>query len=124
MKLDYDCIRYILITIENSDNPRLLASSLSNETYNVNTILYHIECLLDVHYLDVSKPISSLGSLYNDYFIFRITMHGHQFLDSIRNTDVWNKTKTTAKEVGATTLNSILKISETIIATLIATKLQ
>ncbi len=122
MKLDYDCIRYILISIENSDNPRLLASSLSNETYSVNTILYHIGCLLDVHYLDVGKPLNTLGSQYNDYFIFRITMQGHQFLDSIRNTDIWNKTKSTAKEIGATTLNSILKISESIIASLISSK--
>lgn len=123
MKLDYDCIRYLLISIEESKNPRLLASSLANDKYNVKTVLYHIECLLDVNYLEVSKPINSLASAYNDYFIFRITMFGHQFLDSIRNTDVWNKTKTTSKEIGVTTLNSILKIAESIIANIITSKL-
>lgn len=123
MKLNYDCIRYLLISIEDSNNPRLLASSLANDKYNIETILYHIACLLDVNYIEVSKPITSLGSAYNDYFVFRITMFGHQFLDSIRNTDIWIKTKTTAKEVGATTLNSILKIAESIIANIISSKL-
>ncbi len=123
MKLDYDCIRYILISIEESNNTRLLASSLSNDIYDVDTILYHIECLLDVNYIEVSKPHSYFGSTYGDYFIFRITMFGHQFLDSIRDTNIWTKTKATAKEVGVTTLNSILKIAESIITSIISSKL-
>lgn len=123
MKLDYDCIRYILISVENSDNPRLLASTLANDKYDVSKILYHIECLLDVNYLETSKPINSLGSYYSDYFIFRLTMYGHQFLDNIRNDTIWNKVKTKSHEVGALTLTSILKIAENIISNIISNTL-
>lgn len=123
MKLNYDCIRYILLTIEESDSDRILASNLANNEFDAKTILYHIECLLDVNYLDVSKPIQTLDTTYKDYFIYRITMQGHQFLDSIRDNNIWNKTKTTAKEVGATTLKSILMIAENVIANVISSKL-
>ena len=122
MKLDYDCIRYILLSVEASDDNRLIASSLANDKYDVKNIIYHVECLLDVNYLDVSKPIQELDVAYNDYFIYRITMFGHQFLDTIRDNSIWSKTKSTAKEVGATTLKSILTIAENIISTVIASK--
>lgn len=112
MRLNYDCIRDILLTIEEvttfdknfefyRDSDNLLLSK-----YQPEEILYHI------------KQLNLAGLLYGhghmqdgDIIIDDLSWEGHDFLNNIRNQDVWNKTKNLAKELGVYSLKSLSLIS-------------
>ena len=40
-----------------------------------------------------------------------LTYDGHQFLDNVRNNNIWNKTKSIAKELGCSSLRSLASIA-------------
>lgn len=120
MKLDYDCLRYILLEIENSNKSRILASSLANDNYSEKQIIHHIECLKDVSYIETTKPFNSLSSEYSDYFIFRLTMQGHQFLDTIRDSRVWSETKKIASKMASVPLKFLSDIASNVLSDIIS----
>lgn len=126
MRLNPDCIRDILMEIEEntsfgtfyeypskkSDNDSRLAK------YDRNTVLYHIkQCelsgyLTDVHwYMEPSCLVVDLSPT------------AHQFLADIREDTNWNKTKDIAKSVGSNSLDALKQIASGVIATLIQTAL-
>lgn len=120
MKLDYDCLRYILLAIEDTDKSRILASSLTNDTYSKGEILHHVDCLKDVHYIETSSPMTCLDAPSSDCYIFRLTMQGHQFLDTIRNDTVWKETKKITSKIGTATLDVIIDIASKVLSDIIA----
>ena len=93
MKLNPNCIRDILITVEQHSDfyhqthykKELPFSTLSR--YSHEEILYHInQCKLsnlinDVHYYDAGNHID----------IRDLTPEGHEFLANIRNNTVWKE---------------------------------
>ncbi|MNV92171.1 hypothetical protein D3C71_1867370 [compost metagenome] len=56
-------------------------------------ISYHVRLLMEIGLIE--GKIQSLigGGGPSDFAIIRLTWSGHEFLDSIRNDTVWNKTK-------------------------------
>ena len=107
MKLDYNCIRHILLSTEKLDDSKITTELLSDESYSSKTISEHIKCLLDVDYIEVSGPIRTMRSEYDGYIIHRLTMQGHQYLDSVRDDAVWKKTLRT---IGSKTTSISLDI--------------
>lgn len=120
MKLNPDCIRDILLLVEDSTSlddyldisPEDLPENLTN--YSPKEVMYHIkQCemsnllLVASWYLDGSCMISYL------------TPCGHQFLADIRQDTNWNKTKAIAKSVGSDSLDVLKQIASGVIATLI-----
>lgn len=99
MKRDLDLIRDILIFIEKNakfnENLYLQNFEVLNRPYD--EIAYQLQLLSDVGFIE-SKEIRAVG-VY-DCFIKRMTMHGHEYLDSIRNETIWNKTKEKLADIG------------------------
>jgi len=101
MKLNPDCIRDILITVEEHSDFTHLTEYKAEDPYETlsdyspNEVLYHImQCtqfglIHGVHYYD--------GGKHTD--IRDLTPAGHEFLANIRNNPVWKKTL--AKGAGA-----------------------
>ncbi len=95
MKRDMDLIRAILLKIEDEakdpNTPNL--DPLAVPGYKWPEISEHIKLLVESDYLD-AIPI--------DYGLCptRLTMKGHDFLDSIRNETVWNDVKADVKAKG------------------------
>ena len=121
MKRDWDTIREILTTLENntSSNNIQLSDFPSQEAENIS---YHVELLLEANLVD-GEMDEILGREPSDFDISRLTWNGHEFLDSINNDTVWNKTKKSfasngismtielIKSVAADATTSILKSS-------------
>lgn len=112
MRLNYDCIRDILIAIEetttfdkgfefygNSHNSHL-------SKYQPEEILYHIKQLNFAGLLHDCKFMYDEDVIIND-----LSWEGHEFLNNIRNQDTWNKTKNLAKELGINSLKALSQIS-------------
>lgn len=95
MKLNYDCIRDLLICLEErlqlQDN--LPLSEIINDLeYQEADILYSTEKLIEAEYIVATLEFSDCCEIYIcDYH--SITFAGHDFLNSIRDASVWNKIK-------------------------------
>ena len=110
MKRDLDLIRDILLDVENWNIPQpLTLGSLEYEGKTKQEIGYQLELLEDAGYIDVRIIKDHVGIGYLDAFIVRMKMAGHEYLDSVRNPEVWNKTKTTLEKVGGGAALDVVK---------------
>ncbi|WP_323610924.1 DUF2513 domain-containing protein [Erysipelothrix enhydrae] len=104
MKLNHDCVRSVLLYLEEEMGLRsvLFASKIELEEYEMDDILYTVEKLSEAGFLNC---ISASDLNRTDYSIRSITWIGHQFLDNIRDENVFKEVKTTVFEkVGSASL--------------------
>lgn len=104
MKLNNDCIRDLLIYLENTlgYHERLYVHDIKLKDYSSDELSYTVEKLMEANFLNCFGGIYSTHSI--PLTIDSITYQGHQFLDSIRNEDVWSNAKNKVKTVGSITL--------------------
>ena len=126
MKLNPDCVRDILFSIEElSTHDSLLTSNQLSKTkfltkYSNDEILYHLNQLFLAGYILAPKNHRLIDEtfLVND-----LSPTGHEFISDIRDKNNWNKVKKISKEVGSETLQSLKSIAEGVIASAIKTSL-
>lgn len=121
MKLNPDCIRDILLTVEDVTSPHVFMNypdeypRLSN--YSQDEVIYHIkQCDMSGFFTKVSWYIGGGCSIID------LTPDGHKFIADIRSDNVWNKTKDIAKNVGSFSLNTLSQIATNVITELISGK--
>ena len=122
MKLNPDCIRDILITVERttdfthsfiysiSDSP---TEPLSN--YSSEEIVYHISQCDKANLIEVVKYMDGGDCI----IIGDLSPDGHALLADIRSDKIWNNVKHTAKEIGVASLPSLLNIASSVISKLV-----
>lgn len=120
MKLNPDCIRDILFTIE--DNTSFseymrVDSECSYEklsSYSYEEILYHIkQCELTGFITKVSWYLNGSCMIHD------LSPSGHKFIADIRSDTNWNKTKEISKKIGSSSLDTLKQISIGVISELI-----
>ena len=96
MKLNPDCIRDILITVESMEyNTAYTLTKLCTQlpSYSEEELNYHCLQLIDAGLLN-AKAINVMGQISPQLWrIFDLTYPGHQFLADVRSDTTWNKTK-------------------------------
>jgi|LGVF01.2.fsa_nt_gb hypothetical protein len=125
MKLNPECIRDILLDIEdftNLNKPFVYQVPYKEETrlstYDKETALYHIkQCELSHFFTGVNWFMD--GGCMIRY----LSPSGHQFIADIREDNNWNKTKEVAKSVGSNSLDALKQIAASIISSLIQSQL-
>jgi hypothetical protein len=97
-----DLIRQILLKVEGYENPYPVLDPLTIDGYDWHVVGEHVKLLTESDYLD---------SMEIDYGLCptRLTMKGHDFLDSIRNDGVWKKVKEQVTEKGGGFTMEILR---------------
>ena len=122
MKLNYDCVRSVLLTVEKSKtiDEELNINPLTVETifeqlpkYEDNEILYTIEKLKEAGYINAALQFAAghfIGGAVSS-----ITYSGHEYLDNIRESEVWRKVKAMLKNAGAITLPLISQAAQMLI---------
>lgn len=97
MKLNYDCVRELLLTLEEN---LVMDDSLSYPSLNLKQvcekmpdfsradIAYASTKLLEAKYIE-AKPIGADSKIITIVYSC-ITYEGHQYLDSIRDSKLWN----------------------------------
>lgn len=121
MKLNPDCIRDILLTVEENTSygvsMRYEPSKLKLERlekYSNEELFYHTKQCKDA-YLISGVSFCSPATIYID----DLTPNGHRFLADVRGDTVWNKTKSIANKVGSHSLDTLSKIAVNIISEMI-----
>jgi len=100
MRIDFDVVRQILITLEAmpaNQQPQLFSLSGVDE----NIALEHLEIMSKRGLVVASLGTVATGPrrIYTAY-VTGLTWEGHEFLENARNEEVWSKTKEIVKEKG------------------------
>lgn len=76
--------------------------------YTMKDILYSLKILNENNFITgYNLNANDEAQDYNDVVIYDVTYRGHQFLESIKPEDIWNKTKSVIAKIGIHTLNFI-----------------
>lgn len=126
MKLNIDCIRDILLTIEEETgyekymtyNPNQQNYKLLNN-YEGNEIMYHILQCKNANLIECEKI-----DLAGNVLIKDLTIEGHKFIANIRENNNWNKVKDISKKVGAASIDVIKDIAASVISAAISSTLK
>ena len=120
MKMNLDCIRDVLLFIIDTQiidsNLKIVPISCKDiysseklEKYSQQEIFYSLLLLKEGQY------ISCLSKSYDNtiviFEITNVTYKGHMFYESIRESTVWEQTKSTAKKIGNHTLEFVEKVA-------------
>ena len=125
MKLNPDCIRDILLAVEETTTYSKLFEYADGvqkyerlKSYTDEEIMYHIrQCNEDQLFTKCTFDL--LGGCV----IFDLSPSAHRFLADIRSDTIWNKTKDTAKNVGSYSLDVLTKIASSIVTSMITSAL-
>ena len=98
MKRNWDLIRKILIKAEELDHKSTLSLQDFDEEHS--EVSYNVKLLEQAFLLEANISPRSGNVERRDFNIFSLTWGGHDFLDSIRNETVWNKTKSKITSIG------------------------
>ena len=118
MKLNHDCIRAMLLTLEQelSYNESLIIQEIDLDqmcgfplmaNYSREDIAYSAEKMSEAGFISYS-PRYADNSLY-DAFFEDITYEGHQYLDAIRQDTIWNKIKLKMASSGGSLTFSLIQ---------------
>lgn len=126
MKLNPDCIRDILLTIEaKTDFHQSWYFNLSNDfdeplsNYTSDEIIYHISQCDKAGLIDGCRFYDNGEAGY----VGDLSPYGHQFLADIRSDTVWSNVKEVSKKVGSNSLQAISQIATGVITEIIKAQL-
>lgn len=117
MKRDMDLIRELLLKLEALDIPPGTVTPLSPydpelavDGFTGEDIGHHLRMLVSGGFVETggSRPFGPDGSL-----VFRqISWEGHDFLDSVRDPKIWEKTKHGAEAAGGFTVDLLKDLAK------------
>lgn len=112
MKLNPDCVRAILLFVEDKtdlDTPLVVAPyELPNplRLFPPNEVMYHIK------QAELSGLITACNWFIDGSCLIKyLTPEGHQFVGNIRSSKLWDKVKTITKDAGVNTLPALIQIA-------------
>jgi hypothetical protein len=105
MKRDMDLVRQILLQIEAAQQPRGPVK-LTIPGHSEEEVSYHVKLPAQAG-LITAVDNSTMQSV--SWQAAGLTWPGHEFLDSIKNETVWDKTKAVVKEKGGAISFEVLK---------------
>lgn len=137
MTINYDCLRAVMLSLENrlTLNEKLRRVSVEiydiaeyeelKSDYSAKDIVYSVHMLIDAGFLQTEH--STIPEKYQQAApppkILTITYKGHEFIEHMKNDNVWNKVKNTAKEISVFSLSALMEIAATIVTEMIRNKL-
>jgi len=109
MKRNMDLVRDILLIVESTPANQHVGN-IEPENYSDAEVLEHLEMLIDAKFLDGKVVRSGAGDerIYHVH-VSALTWQGREFIDSVRNDALWQKTKSTIVEKGGSYTLDILK---------------
>lgn len=117
MKRDMDLIRTLLLEIEDKHDGSGRDVKIKIEGRSHEEVTEHL-FMLDEAGLIEGRDASHLQGRH--MLVLRMTWHGHEFLDGIRDPKIWAETKEGAKKVGAFSLDVLSAIARGIVKKKIA----
>lgn len=93
MKRDMNLVRAILLAVESCAEPYVSSASLPMDDWDRAAVLLHLDLMIDAGLIDGEFTEYSGG--IGDAYVRRLTWDGYDFLDNVRNEEVWAETRST-----------------------------
>lgn len=124
MKLNHECVRDILLYIEDNlfYGYYIVIADIELKNYSKEELLYTADKLLEAEFL-IGNKRNTLNATLPDIRITSISWNGHQFLDNIRDDGIWKDTKKVLSKFSSVSLNFVGNVASQVIATLIQNQL-
>jgi hypothetical protein len=118
MKRDMDLVRDILLLIEASECCGFdwRESNFESLGKDYTVIWYHIKIMVDGGLLECEK-----AKYADQYDSLYITAKGHEFLDCVRNDDIWHTVKERIAVVGGAPSDVIMLLANKLIRKVVIT---
>ncbi len=114
MKRDMDFVRELLLIIEEKDKPNLanlLQADADKQQYE--KLAGHLELLInEAGFVSGIKAHTMSGKNWLD---LRLTWAGHDYLDSVRDPEIWRQTKAGAAKAGGFTIDLLKELAKGLI---------
>ena len=117
MKRDMDLIRALMLEIEERDTGDIQLLEIEIEGHSQLEVFSHLRLLIEAG-LIAGLDLSSHSGI--NVQATRLTWTGHDFLDSIRDDEIWQQTKDGAAAAGGFTLELLSDLAKGLIKTKIA----
>lgn len=115
MVRNMDLIRELLLRLENlptTQSSMYLLKPGHEETeiegYSADQIDYHLSLIIEAGLIESGRS----AAVMNGYMFKRLSWAGHDFLDSIRDPEVWAKTKRGAEAAGGFTVDLLKDLAK------------
>lgn len=127
MRLNPDCTRDILMFMEEKTEPHSFLSfspdsfaeqSVKLSQYSEKELIYHVKQAAESGFFLGYKEDLSGGFWLRD-----LSPKAHEFLANIRSDNIWNKTKSVACKIGATSMNALIQIASNVVTEIIKQQL-
>ena len=106
MERNWEIVRKILIQLEQLGDTRSSLDPDQVTGFDPETVIYHMK-IMDEAGLIEARCTRSTSGLY--CFAVRLTWAGHEFLDGIRDQQLWNRVKATVREKGLSLSFDVIK---------------
>ena len=115
MKRDMDLVREILLKIEEENQPLRLGQLLKDPTDADETAryAYHLGMMSDQGFIKGLHAKVMSGP--EDWLELELTWRGQEFLDTLRDPTIWQKSKAIATKAGGGGLQVLLDIGKALI---------
>jgi hypothetical protein len=117
MKRNLDLIRRMMQVLEQDTdlNGRSVYSCYASELFKFSEhdddeLAYHLMLIIDEGWL-TGEYVKAAGS----FLVRRLTADGHDFIDSTKDPDLWERAKSIAKAAGGATLRVVLDAAKGLI---------
>jgi len=120
MKLNHDCVRDVLLFVEENlpYGHYVDFSAIEIPDYSREDLLYTADKLIEADYLNGKKE-NYLGSHTPAIRVTSMTWSGHQFLDNIRDDSVWKSTKKVLSKFSSVSLSLMGNVASQVITSLV-----
>lgn len=108
VQLNKDLVREILLAIEADQGDPREPKRLDLPGYTGQEVSYHVRLLAEASFLEAVDFSSFDGYEWQPQ---RLTYAGHEFLDTIRDPEIWQNAKEGARKVGAASVQLIWQIA-------------
>lgn len=115
MKRDLDLVRTILLHLEAKEgNKPCWGEELPIPGENSLDLAYHSNILAQAGLIDF-EPVTTENGRIIKCHVFSLSWKGHEYLDTIRDPDIWERTKAGAKKAGGFSLDVLAAIARALI---------
>ena len=109
MKFDKDLMRDILLAVEAHPEPSANYVPLDLPEHDPEVVSYHVMLLAEGGFL-IAMDASDNTQL--EWYARRLTYNGHEFVATIRDGEVWGKTKSVAGKVGGASVGFVWELAK------------
>ncbi|ANZ70343.1 DUF2513 domain-containing protein [Pediococcus claussenii] len=123
MRLNQDCIRDVMIDVEehstwdaypaNMVMPTGLKTYSSYKKYGHDDFIYTLDKLCEAKLIQGAPQKG--GDTITDFYVYGLTWEGHKFIDTIRDPKVWSNTKKVASHLESVSVSLLSSIGSNVI---------